>query len=154
MYELVLFTGGVYKYDEFEEFIEDIGGLILRQDKFEVHRGIYFLREEIKALTLVPECEIDKVKKFAKNLKGEIETIDVEDEVKEKSLWCLAVYDILSKSGDWMDKKEIKNKISCPCDYFFCEEKLCSKEWLKEILNAMVEMDIIKEKNAKYKIKD
>ncbi|WP_042704343.1 methyl-coenzyme M reductase family protein [Methanobrevibacter arboriphilus] len=60
MYELLLFTGGIYKFNEFKEFIDDLGGLIIEMESFKVSRGMYFLSEEVKVLILVPIGEKKK----------------------------------------------------------------------------------------------
>lgn len=47
MYQIMIYSGGLYKFDEFVEFIDDLGGLVLKRDKFYISRGEYFLSEEI-----------------------------------------------------------------------------------------------------------
>ncbi|WP_225370597.1 methyl-coenzyme M reductase family protein [Methanobrevibacter arboriphilus] len=44
MYELLLFTGGIYKFNEFKEFIDDLGGLIIEMESFKISRGMYFFK--------------------------------------------------------------------------------------------------------------
>ena len=55
MYEIILFSGGVYKYDELTEAVEDLGGLILRKDNFHISRGESYLSEEIEVMLIIPE---------------------------------------------------------------------------------------------------
>lgn len=92
MYKLLLFSGGIYKFSEFEEFIEDIGGFIVKIDSFKISRGMYFLAEEIKVLLVAPSVEIEELMIFAKNIKGSIEKIDVEDIEKEKIILLFEIY--------------------------------------------------------------
>jgi len=84
MYKLLLFTGGIYKFNEFEEFIEDIGGLIIQIDSFKINRGMYFLSEEIKVLIIVPSEEENELKTIAKQIKGNIKTIAMKESEIEK----------------------------------------------------------------------
>jgi len=68
MYSIIVFSGGYYRFDEFREYIEDIGGLVIRRDSLTIRRGIFFLRNELRALCVVPEDEVENVAREASRI--------------------------------------------------------------------------------------
>ncbi|MCK9152476.1 methyl-coenzyme M reductase family protein [Methanobacterium alcaliphilum] len=157
MYIITVYTGGSYKFDEFREFIEDLGGLILKKDCFQLIRGLYFLSEEIHVLTIIPYKDKEATIKKTKEIKGILEFPDFNEENRIKILSCLPLIDILSKNGSWMSKSEIKNTIKCPCETPICsEDEICCTEYMAEVLDGMVQMGMIEiceiQGNLKYKI--
>ncbi len=158
MYELLLFTGGVYKFDEFGEFIDDIGGLIIEMESFKVSRGMYFLSEEIKVLLIVPEKEISEIENYAKNVKGNIESVLMKDEEIEKTILIFEIYKNckinqgttkekllthLSSNPDFIQIKEFN--ISTP------HEKEDFSEKISELLTLMEEMNILEKITSESK---
>lgn len=158
MYKILIYSGGLYKFDEFIEFIDDLGGLVLKSDKLHLSRGEYFLSEEIQALTIIPSEEKHNAEIVAKNLKGSINIPDVEKENRIKILSCLTLHDILSKSSHGLNKGQIINEIMCPCNSKICSENEedCLLNYLDEILEGMIQMEMIEkhiiEKEIVYKI--
>jgi len=95
MYSIILFRGGYYRFDEFREFIEDTGGLVIRRDKLTVKRGIFFLRDELRALCVVPEDELENVIQEASRLKGEIERPAVAADAVKRIPSCFMIHHML-----------------------------------------------------------
>ncbi|MEA4957664.1 hypothetical protein SDC9_08626 [bioreactor metagenome] len=164
MYELLLFTGGVYKFNEFKEFIEDIGGLIIEMESFKISRGIYFLSEEINVLILAPVGEKEEIEFFAKNIKGSIEQVKMEEKESEKVIIIFEIYkklkinklssidEIVANLIDNNEFIKIKNRKN--------EITINKEEFLEKITNLLIlmeEMEIIKriekEKTSYFKIK-
>ncbi|AXV38393.1 MAG: hypothetical protein CIT01_09355 [Methanobacterium sp. BRmetb2] len=158
MYEILIFQGGVYKFDDFKELVEDLGGLVLKKDHLELSRGIYFLSEEITAPLVLPVEEIENVNKMAEKIKGNISKTKIESEKKAELVSYLNIYDILSKSDDWLGKKEIAASLKCPC-IINCDNssEFCAKDKLDEILMDMVTIELIeireKEDNVEYRLR-
>ncbi|MCL2687391.1 MAG: hypothetical protein FWE58_02525 [Methanobrevibacter sp.] len=163
MYELILFTGGVYKFDEFEEFIDDLGGLIIEMESFKFNRGMYFLSEEMRVLVLIPEKENEELKRFVKRIKGTLDSVQMKDTDLEKVILIFEIYKIfeinetmnfesiiayLSDSPDFIQLKNFK--INNPH-----KQENFSKN-IEKLLIMMEEMKLIKkiekEKSDYYKI--
>jgi len=165
MYELLLFTGGVYKFDEFKEFIDDIGGLIIEMESFKVSRGMYFLSEEMKVLIIVPKEEKQIIKDFAKKIKGNIEPVLMENKEIEKIILIFEIHRKLQIT-EFMNIKDIINHLLDKPDFINIKdcslENMCDEngflEKINEILILMEEMNIIekfeKDKLIHYQIKD
>lgn len=43
MYKILVYSGGVYRFEEVLECVEDIGGIVLKRDEFNISRGSYFI---------------------------------------------------------------------------------------------------------------
>lgn len=165
MYELLLFTGGVYKFDEFKEFIDDIGGLIIEMESFKVSRGMYFLSEEMKVLIIVPEEEKQIIKGFAKKIKGNIEPVLMENKEIEKVILIFEIHRKL-QIAESMIINDIINHLSDKPDFINIKDcslkNMCDKngflEKINELLILMEEMNIIekfeKDNLIHYQIKD
>lgn len=163
MYELLLFTGGVYRFDEFKEFIDDVGGLIIEMESFKVNRGMYFLSEEMKVLLIVPEEEKEIIKSFAKEIKGSIEPVLMENKEIEKVVLIFEIYKKL-QIDELLNMEEINKHLLNKPDFINLKdcnlEDICNEEGflekINELLILMEEMSIIKsfEKNEliHYKI--
>ncbi len=181
MYKLLLFSGGVYKFDEFKEFIEDIGGIIVKIDSFEINRGMYFLSEEIKVILLVPSMDYDDIFSLAKNIKGNLEEIDMGSTDKEKVILIFEIYknlkinesldlkelihliknnqDFISINGFKIDKKFFHDEMGY-CKEFSKNQEKCEyntiKDIIKELLDIMEKMKLIEKRKKetlwKYKL--
>ncbi|MDI9624514.1 MAG: methyl-coenzyme M reductase family protein [Methanothermobacter sp.] len=149
MYKIVLFSGGPYRFEEFEEYVEDIGGLVLKKDRFNVSRGEYFLAEEIKALTIIPEEEEEQLKTIVNRIKGFIQELPFDENKKRKILLCILLHDSLTRNPQWMEKEEIEEKLVCPCEIKFCENSPECFIDLPEVLDAMVEMELLEKRDNK-----
>ena len=165
MYKLLLFTGGVYKFNEFEEFVEDIGGLIVQIESLKISRSMYFLSEEIKVLIIIPSKEENELKTLAKQIKGNIKTIDMKESEIEKIVLIFEIYKNL-KTNEYMDLKTIIHYLKNNQDFIKLEEEykfenICNydefKEKIFELLYIMEEMKIIerirKKEIYEYKLK-
>jgi hypothetical protein len=145
MYHVTIYTGGIYKFDEFIEFIEDLGGIVLKRDKFQISRGDYFLSEEVHALMVIPEKEQQNVILMAKKLKGTINIPEIDPEDEMKVLSCLLVHDYLSKAMGWINDDEIKNQIKWPFNFPMLinnnENQL--SDILEDVLEGMVMMEMV-----------
>jgi hypothetical protein len=164
MYELLLFTGGVYKFDEFKEFIEDIGGLIIEMESFKVSRGMYFLSEEMRVLIVVPEEEKEIINTFTRKIKGNLEPILMENKEIEKVILIFEIHKKL-QLAESMNTEDILNYLLSNPDFIYIKnynlksidnEKIL--ENIEDVLILMEEMNIIKklEKNSfiHYQIKN
>ena len=60
-------------------------------------RGSYFISQEVHVIIVTPEEGLDELKKIAKDLKGDIEELDIEDEKRISVMSILPVYNLLSK---------------------------------------------------------
>ena len=107
MYMVVVFRGGPHRFHEFEEFVDDAGGLVIRKDVFSVNRGSYFLRNELRVLCVVPEAEEEKLKRTARRIKGEVERVIPGPETSEILMACLEVYDTLASTESWIEGEDL-----------------------------------------------
>ncbi len=155
MYLIRVYSGGIYKFDEFVEFVEDLGGLVLKKDSFHISRGQYYLSEEIRVLTIIPPGEEKEAELMAKKLKGSMEKPDMKFKEKKRILSCLAIYDCLGHSPEGMQKSEILEYLKCPCSVQICNksEKNCYLDYLDEVLDGMVEMEFLERESSSNKIK-
>ncbi len=153
MYQVLLYSGGIYKFDEFVEFVEDCGGLVLKKDSFYISRGEYYLGEEIRVLIIIPIQEKEKTVKMAQELKGKIETVDLEFEEKSKILSCLVVYDFLNNKLQPLEKEKIDENLTCHCNFQICEDSKtkCFFPDLEGIIETMVDLQllVVQVKNGK-----
>ena len=160
MYEILLFGGGVYKFDELVEFIEDIGGIVLNKEQLDISRGNYFLSEEIRVLLIVPKKEVESVKLIVKEIKGEIEDLNLTDDQSNAFLSYFPIYSILCGVRTWISKEDLKNLIDCPCYPINCrtEDENCTLDRLDFILNDMCSISLIESRTFKgiieYRLKE
>ncbi len=161
MYRFLHFRGGVYKFDELVEFIDDAGGMVINKDCFEIIRGDSYLSQEVHVLLIVPEDEVDNTKSLIDKIKGVVEEIEATRDQKNLFLSYFSIYDALSKIGNWANRDNIKEAISCPCHAELCtyvgEEECQLDDLLEEILVEMCMSDIIEHKEkdgkSKYRLK-
>lgn len=161
MYKLLHFRGGLYKFDELVEFVEDAGGMVINKDHFEIIRGDSYLSQEVHVLLIVPENEVDSTKSLISEIKGMVEEIESTKDQNKLFLSYFSIYDALNRIGGWTDREHIKESIICPCHAELCtymEEEECQlNDLLEEILVEMYMNEIIehKEENkkSKYRLK-
>jgi hypothetical protein len=159
MYLVTIYVGGLYKFREFKELVDDLGGLVLKKDRFSFSRGDYFMTEEVHVLTIIPSEEETEIRLMAKNIKGNLENPKISYAEKKKILSCIPIYDSLSKTNDWINRDKLEKNMSCPCYSPICNEKeeYCFINYLEEVLEGMVSMEMIVERKTsdgkEYKIK-
>lgn len=148
MYIILGFNGGVYRFDEVKELVDDVGGLIINRDEFSITRGAYFISQEIHVIMLIPEESLVDVESIVQDVKGDIAVLDVEEKYENAIISLIPVYNILSKAGKWVDMETIENMISCPCLNGVCkqiESGSCSMD-LSETLDNMCRMELAEER--------
>jgi len=143
MYRILGYTGGVYRFNELVEMIEDIGGIILKRDDFQISRGDYFMSQEIYVIIVIPEESLKDLKTIVEELKGDIEELDVDKEQRMGVISLLPVYNALSCAGKWTKLETLQKMIQCPCINGVCndlDDNYCIK--IEKTLNAMCRMEI------------
>lgn len=162
MYEIFYFRGGVYKFDELVEYIEDVGGMVLRKDCFELIRGDSYLSTEVHVLIVVPEEEVKNTKSLIEEIKGISDKVEATDEQKKTLLAYLSIYDSLNRNDTWAEEERIKDTIACPCYALLCnqlEDEECQLDSkLEQILtemcaNEVIEHNISDDGKSKYRLK-
>jgi hypothetical protein len=147
MYEIFYFRGGVYRFDELVEYIEDVGGMVLSKDCFEIIRGEYFLAKEVHVLLVIPESEIGNTKSLIYEIKGMMDKVEITDEQKKLLLSYLSIYDALNRSKEWTGEKSLRDTITCPCYAMLCnqvEDEECQLDAeLEQILTKMCAYGVI-----------
>lgn len=149
MYDILVYNGGVYRFNELVEFVEDSGGMILRRDDFHVSRGVYFIAQEVHVVIIAPADVTENLKLLAAELKGDIEVIEVEYEDKINMVSLLPIYNILSSTGEWTNLQTIEDSLECPCVDGVCEEfekTPCLKD-ITKTLEAMERMEIVESRD-------
>ncbi len=158
MYEIFLFSGGVYRFDELKELVEDVGGLVLKKDLFHLSRGSSFLSSEVEVMLIIPVDDEDNIKALSDEIKGHLEKIDVEDLKKKDVLTYISICDALAKSGEWLTLDEIKDLIGCPCPVQLCnDQETCVHDEMDESIEKFCVNDILKsrkKKKTEYTIKE
>jgi len=150
MYKILVYKGGAYRFNEVLECVEDIGGIVLKKDGFNISRGSYFISQE-KVITIVtPEEALYELKQVSKELKGDIEEIDIDIDIKVAIMSILPVYNILSKVGTWMNIKRLKEEIECPCINNVCNgfKEIFCLENIEETLINMCKMEIAEKRTV------
>jgi len=155
MYEIILFSGGVYRFDELAEIVEDVGGLVLRKDYFHISRGQSYLSEEVQVMLIIPEEDKPIIESFSQDIKGIISKLDLENSERNIILTYLSIYNVLSQTNTWMTINEIEDLIECPCQAQLCqnsENKNCVLDELEESLNKLCLQNIVESRNGDNRI--
>ncbi len=162
MYEIFYFRGGIYKFDELVEYIEDVGGMVLRKDCFELIRGDSFLSTEVHVLIVVPEEEVENTKSLIDEIKGVSDEVKATEEQKKRLLSYLSIYDSLNRTDTWTEEECLKDIITCPCYALLCnpvEDEECQLDArLEQILsemcaNGIIEYNISADGKSEYRLK-
>lgn len=138
MYEIFFYSGGIYRFNELKEAVEDIGGLILKKNVFHISRGSSFLAQEVEIMLIMPEEEENAIRSFARELKGDLEKLDVEALKKNEVFTYIVICDVLTRSGKWMNRDELEEEIVCPCPAQLCNQHdldACIHDQLDESLD-------------------
>lgn len=110
MYRIIRFKGGVYRFDELAEYLEDAGGMLFQEDRIHIIRGSSFIREELQVMMIIPPDEVEHVKSLAEGIKGQIEEDLNLDPQKELEMFhYFYLYHALSQAGGWMNLSMIKD---------------------------------------------
>ncbi len=155
MYEIILFSGGVYKFDELVETVEDLGGLILRKDNFHISRGESYLSEEIEVMLIIPKEDESTIKSVSQDIKGTVYELNLEKSEKSSILTYLSIYNVLSQTNSWMTIEEIEDLIQCPCPAPICHESeniSCVLDELDESLNKLCSQKLIESRKNNNRI--
>lgn len=151
MYKTLLFNGGVYKFEDLVEYIEDIGGLVVKEDRLHITRGSYFISEEIRVMLIVPTSEFSGVKSVVDDIKGNVEELVLEEELYIKLINALKIYNVLCKSDKCLTKPDILHLInSKDIDYIkISNETSIPGKKLDDTLELMISLELIdKNENA------
>jgi hypothetical protein len=156
MYKIIGYSGGIYRFEEVVECVEDAGGIIINRDEFHVSRGAYFMGQEVHVVIVTPEDALDDIKTISAELKGDIEELNVDDEIKLATLSIIPVYNLLSQLG-WVDIGTLEDMISCPCVDGICQEfkGVSCIDNLEKILGDMCKMEIAENRTGtrEYRLK-
>ena len=156
MYEIIHFRGGLYKFDELSEYVEDIGGLVFNKDHFEIIRGTSYLSTEVHVLLMIPENELDQINSIISEIKGTYENIKITPDQKINFFAFLPIYDVLNKKESWIEKEELKELLVCPCLTNLCKlkenDECILNEEFNEILEEMITNEIVETKIDNDKI--
>ncbi len=162
MYEILLFSGGLYKFELLVEHVDDIGGLIIQEDRLHISRGSSFITEEIRVMLIIPPNEVSSVKSLADDIKGEIEELKLEESLKNNIINSFKIHDIICKHNDWLNKESLIKLIE-----FYEENGLMELDTdvlmesgrlknLDECLDLMLSLELIEkhgpEDNVEYRI--
>ncbi len=159
MYKIFVFNGGVYRFEELLEFVEDSGGLILRRDDFHVSRGVYFISQEVHVIIIAPGELTEDLLRIANDIKGEIEVLEVEYRDKVNMVSLIPIYNILSRINGWADVSTVEDLLECPCVDGVCQEfqKSSCIEDVEKTLEALSNMEIAEHREidgvAEYRLK-
>lgn len=155
MYKILLFSGGVYRFKDLVEDVEDVGGLVLRKDQFEISRGSSYLSDEIQVMLIVPEKDKELVESLCSEIKGQVEKPDIDDTDKIFILSYIPIYNALSQSRSWRTIEEIEESIECPCLALLCEnskDENCVIDELEETINKLCQQGMVERRNLKGEI--
>lgn len=145
MYRILLFSGGAYKFNELVEFVEDVGGVAFQEERLQISRGNYFLREEIRVMIAIPENELETLKVRVKELKGHLQDLELEKELMDIVNSYIFIYNLLSMPGGWTKIESIETTFKCPCCIELCSQMdfdHCAGE-LGQLMDEMCEMDLL-----------
>lgn len=146
MYKILLFSGGVYRFTDVVETVEDMGGLILRKDHFQISRGSSYLSDEIQVMLIVPGKDEKIVESISNDIMGRIEELDVDKHDKQTILSYISIYNALNQASSWLEIEEIEDLIECPCLSSLCEnsdDQSCVINELEETLDKLCEQEIL-----------
>jgi hypothetical protein len=110
MYRFIRFTGGVYKFDELAEYLEDAGGMLVQEDRLHIIRGSSFITQELQVIMIIPPDEIEHIKSLAQDIKGQIEEdLNLDPHEELEMLHYFYLYHALSQAGEWVNPSMIKD---------------------------------------------
>ena len=144
MYQVLLFNGGIYKFIQLQEYLDDVGGILITEDRLQISRGSSFLSEQIRVTLIVPSKEVESIKLLANEIKGEIEILKIDQSLEHELLSIINIYNVLSLANNWVKSEEIKLLMECPCISNICrEDEKCTFNKIDEILSKMCALKIL-----------
>jgi Methyl-coenzyme M reductase operon protein C len=144
MYRVLLFNGGIYKFDQLQEYLEDVGGILIREDRLQISRGGSFLSEEVRVMLIVPLKEVEPIKSLANEIKGQIEVLKIDQNLENEFISIISIYNILSQANNWLNIEEIKVLMECPCQSNICREaEQCTFNKIDKTLEKMSSLKIL-----------
>lgn len=156
MYQVLHFRGGMYKFNELSEFVDDVGGLLLSKDQFEIIRGDSYLSTEVHVLIMVPEGEMKSLLTLISEIKGMSENVDINEGQRINLFAYLSIFDVLNKNDSWIEKEELKSMMVCPCYAILCKnigDNTCLlNDKFEEVLEEMMANGIIESQILEGKI--
>ncbi|MEG3224267.1 MAG: hypothetical protein BME94_01765 [Methanobacteriales archaeon Met13] len=109
MYRIIRFKGGVYKFDELAEYLDDVGGLLIQEDRLHINRGSYFISQELQVIMIVPSAEVKHLIFLARNIKGEIEEeVSLEEKDEVEMFRFLILHNFISQTNSWVSLSRLK----------------------------------------------
>lgn len=147
MYEIFLYSGGVYRFEEFKEAVEDVGGLVLKKDHFHISRGASFLAEEVHVMIIIPLEDENIIRSLSDELKGHLSRLELDETQLRDILTYVSVCDalIISRSGMTLDEIETFLECNCPAEICYSHElEVCIHDDLEESLNKFCQKKIFK----------
>lgn len=152
MYRILGYSGGIYRFEEVLESVEDLGGIVLKRDELNISRGSYFISQEVHVIIVTPEEGLDELKNIATELKGDIEELNIDDEIRIAVVSILPVYNLLSRTGTWVDVNYLEDTIECPCINGICKEfnDISCHENLEKTLGDMCRMEIAEKRTVSH----
>ena len=155
MYRILHFSGGVHKFDLLAEHVDDVGGLLFQENHLHISRGNYFLSEEIQVILMVPPNEVSSIQGLAREIKGEIQEIEVDGPLKRNLHHLMDVHNVLCKNGGWMTLENIlKSSESCQEDMLESETDVVifdELEELQECIELMLSLELVEKREIKGK---
>lgn len=162
MYKILLFSGGVYKFELLSEHVDDVGGLLIQENRLQISRGSSFLSEEVRVMLILPPNEVSSIKSLANDIKGKIEEVELEETLQNNLIKSLEIYDILCKANNWLNIESIIKLIEFESEHGLMgiyhdsreinvllmknEDVTCQK--LEECLELMISLELLdKRKN-------
>jgi hypothetical protein len=151
MYKILVFNGGVYRFDELVEMVEDLGGLVLKKEYFHISRGASYLSEAVQVTLIVPEEDEKTVESLCRDIKGTVDESGIENMDKITLLTFIPVYDALSRAGTWVKVEDIQDLIECPCGAMLCRDpgiKSCVLDEIDETLDKLCSQGTVKSREV------
>ena len=149
MYRVLLFSGGIYKFDTLQEYLEDVGGVLIREDRLQITRGSSFLSEEVRVMLIVPLKEVEPVKSLANEIKGEIESLEIDQNLENEFISIISIYNSISQANNWINIEEIIELMECPCPSNICrEDEQCTFNDIEDTLKKMCSLKILEMREA------
>ena len=109
MYQIIRFTGGVYRFHELAEYLEDAGGMLVQEDRLHITRGSSFITQELQVIMIIPPDEVEHIKALAQDIKGQIEEdLNLDSQEELEMLHYFYLYHALSQAGEWVNISTIK----------------------------------------------
>jgi Methyl-coenzyme M reductase operon protein C len=144
MYQVLRFNGGVYKFIQLQEYLDDVGGILIKEDRLQITRGTSFLSEQIRVTLIVPTKEVESIKSLANEIKGEIEALKIDQNLENQFISIISLYNIFTQENNWLNIKKIKELVECPCQSNICREvEQCTFNEIEDTLEKMTSLKIL-----------